>query len=432
METEITQIEWLNSVLRSNADSFVRMEEGNAYYNVENTAILDRTKQIYTEDGVKTDAFSTNAKLPSGFMPVIIEQKVNYSLNMNMVGVVKDKDLSDVLGAKWKGELVDRGREAAINSFSVVQMYRENGKIKHKNIPSNQIALCTNCDGDVTTVVRIYSELGTDGKTVKNAEIWAADTVTKFTQKSGSKWKCSVAEKPHSTITASFGGTVESVVPYSWGRPPFAIFRNNSRYRTDLQPVKNDIDAYDFTKSDFYNNLVDFQEVYWKLKNFDGQDLPEFRDMVDYYGAIKVGDDGDAEMITKEIPHEAKKAFLDLQKMDIVKNSMSVDTSQISANATATEIMAAYENMNLKANSFEVEATRFIAQLLWFNDVKDDTDLFLTFDRSQIMNNLETSTLANNSIGAISEKTRLSNDSRVTNVEEEMAQMALENTSSLV
>lgn len=418
---------WLNDIMSQSQKLRTDMVISQEYYDSENTAIMNRTKKVYLEDGsTSVDPYSSNYKMPSGYHYILTEQKVNYSLNDKMVALAGTTDFADIMGRKW-GEVVQTaGRQATVKGYSVLQFYMEDGAVKYKEIPSEQIIFCRDGDLNVVEVVRAYEKRSEDDKTVNVIEVWDSQTVSVYQQNTGGTWDC-IRQDPHLVTQTAYGSSVQEEVPTGWGRPPFAVFYNNKRLKNDLLRVKAWIDAFDFASSDFANNLDDFQEAFWILKNYDGQDLKEFRDMVGALGAVKVGHDGEATMQTQEIPHEAKTVFLDMCEQKIYKFGMGVNTSNIEGNVTNVRIYAMYSDLDLKANTFEINATSFLEDCAFFYGY-DPESVEVTFDRSVIVNNIENAELANASKGFLSEKTRLSNDPRVNDVEEEIKLMTEDST----
>ena len=67
--------------------------------------------------------------------------------------------------------------------------------------------------------------------------------------------------------------------------------------------------------SDFENNMQeDARNTILILKNYDGENLGEFRRNLATFGAVKVRDDGDVTTLTVEVSSENYKAILDVFK----------------------------------------------------------------------------------------------------------------------
>jgi len=422
------EIDWLKKQISNNTERLKLQAEGEAYYYQENTAILERTKTYYNSDGnLVEDPYLSNHKLPAGFMTVVVDQKVSYSINNSMVATIGEgeasKPLNDILGRKWRDELADVATEASKKGFGVWQIYLDDsGQPKYKNIPPEQVVLCRNGDGVVVKVARVYEGLSEDGTVINKAEIWDKDTVIKYEKETAEEWICVCDATPHLMEVTSFGDVVDDETGKGWGKPPFVIFENNKRCKTDLEPIKAHIDAYDFVMSDFANNLEDFQENWWVIKNYSGQNIKEFFENFKMNKAIKVGEDGDVKREQQEISFEAKQAFgMDI-KRDTYEKSMSVDTNNIEGNVTNVQIRSMYAGLDMKATKFERRTTEFLGDLGYFFGYDED-DLYITYDRNLVINVVETTTIANQSKGLLSEETRLGMYPQVEDVKEEIKRM---------
>ncbi len=76
------------------------------------------------------------------------------------------------------------------------------------------------------------------------------------------------------------------------GKIPFIPFKNNDLEISDIFMYKTLIDAYNRRLSDLSNTFKDSNELTYVLKNYDDEELPEFKRLLRYYGAIKVSDNG--------------------------------------------------------------------------------------------------------------------------------------------
>ena len=89
---------------------------------------------------------------------------------------------------------------------------------------------------------------------------------------------------------------------------------------------------------------------------------------------------------TIEIPYEAREKLLDRIERDLYRDYMALNTEDLSSrSATATEIKAAYEPMNAKADDFEYQILDFLDGLMEIAGVEDTA----TFTRSYIVNTQE-------------------------------------------
>jgi SPP1 family phage portal protein len=138
-------------------------------------------------------------------------------------------------------------------------------------------------------------------------------------------------------------------------------------------------------------------------------------------------------METIDIPVDARKTLMEITEDNIFKFGMGLNTEKIAGGSlTNVVIKARYADLDLKANDFEQEMKEGIYKLLdllnvYYKITNQPTftldEIDITFDRSSLINQEELSRLANESVGKLSEETRLANDPRVTDVEMEVKAM---------
>ena len=171
------------------------------------------------------------------------------------------------------------------------------------------------------------------------------------------------------------------------GFPIIPLYANEHR-QSELVGLQDAIDCYDLIKSGFASDVNDATMVYWIFKNAGGmedKDIREFlRRLKTFHGAPVDGLSGaEATPHSTEAPYEARMKYLQQLKDDLYEDAQIVNVAQFaSGNRTATEINAAYEPMNLKADDFEFCVLSFISGL--FKLVGIDT--VPTFTRSKIVN----------------------------------------------
>ncbi len=421
------------------------MELGSDYYSQKNTLINNREKKFYTGKGhSQKDPYKANHKIASGFMKLLTKQKVNYSIN-NRLSLASDEAevIENDLSKSYRNMLKKVGIEASKKGVAYLQVYIENNEFKYKKIPSEQIIAipCKDNKDAIECVIRIYKETGTNSNgeivELQKAEFWTNEVVYYYelNEKDSREWEISNIPhnpKPHITQSLKYGNITAKVKAHSWGKPPFCVLYNNDERSSDLQPIKQLIDVFDIVNSDFANNLEDFQDVYWILKNYGGEDFDSVMEEIKQHKVIATGEDGDARTETVSIPVEARNVMLELTEKLIYKFGMGVNMASMTANITNVQILALYNNLDLKANDFETELEEFWQQLMYFLNRyyeltgKIQAESSLTFNRAITLNENEKLEANANQIGAISERTRLANHPWVKNVDDEIEQMAKE------
>src|SRR5699024_6278074 len=105
------------------------------------------------------------------------------------------------------------------------------------------------------------------------------------------------------------------------------------------------------------NNLVDFDYPIYAVKGFQGDDLDELITNLKTRKTIGVGENGGLDVMTVDIPVEARRAKLELDRESIYKFGLGFDsTAQMSDRAiTNLGIQSRYSLLDIKASKFETE-----------------------------------------------------------------------------
>ena len=426
------------------------MQYGEDYYRSENTEIMNRKMMIYTENehGVPVDMedpYKANNKLASGFFKLLVDQKLNYSLGKDIAFNTDNPDeIHEILGRKFQSTLKTIAKESSKKSIGWGHVYIDDkGVFKLVKIPSEQlIPLYSNIDDEELEAVVRYYTVVSDGEPINRVEVWDKETVTYYQQNGkygayyliGDKEMFDIFGRPwsnpryHLYKSIKFGERETQVVDMAWGEIPFIPLYNNDEEDTDLQPIKNYIDVYDVVESDFANNLEDFQDIYWILKGYQGENVGKFLEQVKRYKALKVSEDGDAKAEKLEVPYEARMTELKNLEDKIFTFGQGVNLNQSGdGNITNVVIRSRFANLDLKANGFELEVEDFIDRLIYFvNKYREFNNMppievdGVVFNRSMIINEVELLESNTKQKGMISEDTRLANHPWVEDVETEV------------
>jgi SPP1 family phage portal protein len=177
---------------------------------------------------------------------------------------------------------------------------------------------------------------------------------------------------------------------YNYPTFPIVPLWGNPEHQSELITIRSQIDAYDLIKSGFANDLDDASMIYWTISNAGGMDdvdLAQFIERMKVVKAATVGDgDAKAEAHTLDVPYQSREAYLTRLEADMYKDAMALDTTQIAAGqVTATQIEAAYEPLNEKADMFEYCVQEFVQGVLRVLGIEDS----VTFVRSKLANRNE-------------------------------------------
>ena len=98
--------------------------------------------------------------------------------------------------------------------------------------------------------------------------------------------------------------------PYNWQKIPLICFKADELEQSLLKRVKSLQDALNMLISDFMNNMQeDSRNTILIIKNYDGENLGEFRKNLSTFGAVKVRENGDVSSLQVEVNAGTMKAL---------------------------------------------------------------------------------------------------------------------------
>lgn len=227
---------------------------------------------------------------------------------------------------------------------------------------------------------------------------------------------------------------------YSYKKLPFVYFKQPNEI-TLLERVRCLQDALNLLLSNYADNLFENpMNSILVLKNYEGEDLAEFREKLAQYSAIKVrtadGSQGGVDTLEVTVNAENYKVIIELIKKAIAHNARSLylDNDRTSNAPNTLNIKAMYSDMELDANDLELEfAASFEYLFSWISEIIsiDFSDVNVNFKRSIMVNDESTIDMIRDSVGIISEETLIAEHPFVENVNEEMKRIEKEKEKSL-
>lgn len=350
------------------------------YDKQQNTTIRNFQKAVYNLQGKPVDdIWSANYKLASNFFKRFVTQQNQFLLGN---GVSWQNDATGKkLGDDFDTRLQEAGRAALVGGvsfgfwnydrlmvFSVLEfapLYNEENGALMAGVRFWQI------DDDKPLRATLY-EL--DGYT---DYIWENGAGAVLTPKRSYIQMVRFTEADGAEIYDGQNYPSFPIVPL-WGNP---------HHQSELLGIRAQIDAYDIVKSGFADDL-DTAQIYWVLHNTGGMDdvdLAQFIERLHIVHAAAVDDAAGTgvDAHTVEIPHESREKLLDRLTKDLYKDYMALDVENIASGAaTATQIRAAYEPMNSKADEYEYCVHEFVKGILAVAGIDDSP----TFTRSMMVN----------------------------------------------
>ena len=358
-----------------NSTAKEKARTGKRYYEYKHDILDNRIFYIDDNDVIREDIHASNVKIPHAFFTEQVDQKVQYLLSNPVDFETDDEALKGHLEEYYDEDFQVFLQEALEGSSKKGFEYifaRTNTDDRLTFQVSDSIHTFSVYDdmGDVKRIVRYYDkDVYKNGKkgAVTIAELWDEQQVT-FFMKSGEKPfildnSREMNPRPHVIAKDEAGNLLQR----TYEAIPFYRLANNSKELSDLEPIKALIDDYDLMACFLSNNLQDFSDAIYVVKGFRGDDLSKLRQNIKAKKTVGVGENGDVTVQTVEIPTEARKVKLEIDKEAIYKFGMAFDSSQTGdGNITNVVIKSRYTLLDMKCNKAEV---RLRSMLKWVNDM---------------------------------------------------------------
>ena len=389
-DSEQDRIDFVANVIKQHqASAEYRIAKiGKDYLEHRNTTITNYQKLLYTMQGKAVpDNFSANYKIPSNFFNRFVTQEVQFLLANGVTW--ENEETAKKLGDDFDTQLQKLSKNAIamrrsfgffnldhVDVFDLLEFApipdEENGAlmmgVRFWQIDPQKPLRATFYEMDGYTNYIWHNGKGT---------ILADDNGNEIGRKRPYKLNIGVSEVDGTEIYDGENYPTFPIVPM-YGNPA---------KQSEIVGLREQIDAYDLIKSGFANDLDDASQIYWTIQNAGGMDDIDLVKFIEHMKTVKaaVVEDGGAkaESHTIEVPYNSREALLDRLEKDLYKDAMALNTDEIAGGAiTATQIRAAYEPLNSKADQFEYCVIEFIKGILAVAGIDDNP----TFTRSTIVN----------------------------------------------
>jgi SPP1 family phage portal protein len=443
-----------------------KMAQSVNYYNGKHDILNNKTYYWIRGERQENKARS-NYKIPHPFHKVLIDEKVAYLTgNPLTIGIAGEdrgdakasdyrKALLNIFTEKFDDVVSDWVRGASEKGVEWVHFYIDkSGELKYTIVPAEQIIAVYDAqyEDKLLFVIRFYEYdlIKENGEVLRKYKVeqWTDTNVEYFQElEDGSFVHDLMYEYNPSPHWFEYStNNSEELVGHSWGRVPFIPLLNNYDMKNDLEPIKKLIDAYDLAASGWLNDLEDFANYVWVVKNFQDRNIENNLEVeagitslatvvknIKEDGAVSVGDDGDVKVIRNEIPIEAKKQFLDLCSREIIYfgegSDVSSDLLGKSHAPSGVALQFLYARLDMKCNRMLRKLQSALKDFVWFvtkyinakeNKDFNSDDVTFTVNKAQIFNEAERVQMLISSNSLLSLETQLENHPLVDDVQNEL------------
>lgn len=358
----------------------------NEYYRKQNRTIMQFQKLLYTVSGQAVpDNYSSNFKLRKTFFNLFVTQQNQYLLGN---GVSWENDTTeDALSNdryEFDTQLQEAGRLALLGGVSF-------GFFNYDHVDvfsiTEFVPLYDEENGSLRAGIRFWQ---LDNNKPMRITLYEEDGYTDYVYNEGKGEVLHPKRTYKQVVKYTPAGGEEIFDGENYPSFPIVPFWGNPEHQSELVGLQEKIDCYDLIESGFANTVDEASLIYWTINNAGGMDdidLAEFVKRIRTVHAAVVSDDGaTAESHAIESPYESRERLLDRLRKDLFEDYMALDTKEIAASAaTATQIRAAYDPVDDKADKYEFCVLQFINGILSLAGIEDNP----TFTRSKIVNTQE-------------------------------------------
>jgi SPP1 family phage portal protein len=220
-------------------------------------------------------------------------------------------------------------------------------------------------DSKCEHIIYWYVErIGKDKKLIKRIEVYDKDQIWFYNQVDDGKIVLD-EDVPNNPLPNILWKDKKTGTLYgdSLGFVPFWRLDNCRKQFSGLKPIKALIDDYDLMECGLSNNLQDFDKPIHLVKGFQGDNLDELQQNIRTKKILGVDDTGGLEILTVDVPYQARKTKADEDEKNIYRFGMAFNSAQAGdGNITNVVIRSRYTLLDLKATKLIKRLKRFLKE----------------------------------------------------------------------
>lgn len=379
---------------------------GERYYEGRHD-VLNRKRMVIGEGGELEEVTNLpNNKVVDNQFAKAVDQKANYILSKPLVFESGNEKFDDELKLLFNRKFLNRMKNLAVDALCggigwLYPYYNKDGELCFQRFkPFEVLPFWKDAEHtELDCAIRVYPVEVYEGYTLKiqeKVEIFTENGIDRYDLINNKLHPD--AERPHDDY---FYG---DDVGYNWGRVPLIAFKYNANERPLICRVKGLQDALNTMESDLLNQMQeDNRNTILVIKNYEGENLGEFRRNLSAYGAVKVktidGADGGVDALRVEVNSANYDLVLKLLKRSLIENAMAFDAKddRLGQNSNMMNLKSMYSDIDLDADNMEAEFQASFEDLMFFakeyfktkgiGDFEDPVQI--TFNRDIIVNETE-------------------------------------------
>lgn len=335
--------------------------------------ILNHRIFYFNKDGRLTeDVYKSNTRISHPFFTELVEQEVQYLFSGGLEFKAADQnlviELKNYFDAAFLNEAKELVRRTVINGWSYLYQYQgADDRIRFQHADGLRLVEYYRDgphDTEPDAYIYYYPTQVKGNQLAWRIEVWDSEKTTYYIYGNGKQIELDpnmeMNPVPHLMYEVDGKFYVEDL-----GHMPLFRLDNNAKQMSGLEAIKGMIDDYDLMDCGLSNNLKDIADGIYVVKGFKGTDLTELEVNLKGRRTIGVGEHGDVEIRTVDIPYEARKAKLELDEKNIYKFGMGFNSAQVGdGNITNVVIKSRYFLLDLKCDNMESRFLALMGQLI--------------------------------------------------------------------
>lgn len=350
---------------------------GQRYYKAEHD-ILQYRMFYYNADGILVeDRARSNSRICHPFFTELVDQLAAYIMSFDE-NPIRAKDTADGLqdhldvyfDDEFWAEMQELITGTNAKGFEYLYAFKNaEDRLTFKCADSLGVVEVRAKDTDSKCEYIIYwyvERVGIDKKLIKRIEIYDKDQIWFYNQVDDGKLELDT-DVPFNPMPNIVWKHKETGAYYgdSLGFIPFWRLDNCREQFSGLKPIKGLIDDYDLMECGLSNNLQDFDTPIHLVKNFPGDDLNELQQNIKTKKILNVDDNGGVEILTVDVPYQARKTKADEDEKNIYRFGMGFNSAQSGdGNITNVVIRSRYTLLDLKGNKLIKRIKRFLKPII--------------------------------------------------------------------
>lgn len=388
-----------------NTDFFKEADTADKYARQQNVEAVNREKFYIDMAGRLTkDEWRPCHRIKSNYFDVLTTQLNQYLLGNGVT--LKNPKNKDKLGKDFDVKLNRAGKKALTLTASFLFW-----NLDHVEIFSSLefVPLWDEETGNLRSGIRFWRIA--DNKPLR-ATLYEENGYTEYMwnkNEDGKENGYVLHEKRAYNITVRTSEIDGTQITDGQNYPAFPIVPlwSNSKHLNELTGIKDHIDAFDELSNSLADDLTEAQ-LYWLISGADGMDKADLVQMMDELRSIRVANPADGQTITPytvSVPYVERQAEIERLDRQIYKDFQGLNIEEVKGGAvTATQIKAAYEPLNHKADDFEMCVLECLYNLFKIVGIEDEEP---TFTRSMLINANETIQAITTAAGDLSQEYRV-------------------------